>query len=197
MGAAIVAILVCVVLAATGRGGEMARFPGDYAPPDFGAMAAVDVALLRPPTALWGYHMQVTDEALSRIATAISARDVRIATLEQQVANLRSRQPPQDAGAGPAGWPAPRGARRQDTAGEPARAENDSPEPGTWPDALTQPQPHAGGSRGWPEPLTRPQPQHRGQARSIAESPPAEESPAEPQPGQAAAQPQPDEEESW
>lgn len=101
MGAAIVAILVCVVIAAAGRGGEMARFPGDYAPPDFGAMAAVDVALLRPPTALWGYHMQVTDEALSRIATAISVRDVRIASLEQQVADLRAGRSAPAAGAGP------------------------------------------------------------------------------------------------
>jgi hypothetical protein len=148
MGVAIVAILACVVLAATGRGGEMARFPGDYAPPDFGAMAAVDVALLRPPTALWGYHMQVTDEALSQIATAISARDVRIATLEQQVADLRSRN-----------------VREQDAAaGAPGAREGASPGPGTWPDALTQPQPRVGGSRGWPQPPRPPQSPDRSQA---------------------------------
>jgi len=90
MGAVIVAILVCVVVVATGRGGELARFPNDYAPPDFGALAATDVALLRPPTALWGYNMQATDEALSGIAAAVSARDVRIASLERQLAELRA-----------------------------------------------------------------------------------------------------------
>src|SRR6266516_1109559 len=89
MGAAIVAILICVVVV-TGRGGEMAYFPNDYAPPDLGALAATDVALLRPPTALWGYNMQATDEALSGIASALSARDVRIASLERQLAELRA-----------------------------------------------------------------------------------------------------------
>ncbi|SRR6266487_3553722 len=102
MGIAIVAILVCVVFAAAGRGGEMARFDSDYAPPDFGGMAGVDVALIRPPTALWGYHMQVTDDALSQIASAMTARDIRIASLERQIADLRAR-PATAAGAPEAG----------------------------------------------------------------------------------------------
>jgi hypothetical protein len=260
MGVAIVAILVCVVFAATGRGGELARFPGDYAPPDFGAMAAVDVALLRPPTALWGYHMQLTDEALSQIATAISARDVRIATLEQQVADLRSKQPPshagmappdaivtrdlpahavdeggqagpdtgwpQDAGqreppgpaapgqaapgesrdgawasrrpvagAGSAGWPGGLDVTDQDTAAEAAREGEgeDSPGSGTWPGALTQPQPRVGGSRGWPEPLERQQPQPSDQAQFKNHSQPGQQSQAE-QPPEGDRRPENDQE---
>jgi hypothetical protein len=93
MAVAIVAILVAIVFVAIGRGGEMAQFPNDYAPPEFGALAATDVALLRPPTALWGYHMQATDEALNRIALAISERDVRIASLERQLADLHGSVP--------------------------------------------------------------------------------------------------------
>src|SRR5260370_7524105 len=94
MAAAIVAILVAVVMVAVGRGGEMAQFPNDYAPPEFGALAATDVALLRPPTALWGYHMQATDEALNDIAMPLSDRDVRIAPLHRQLPALPPAPPP-------------------------------------------------------------------------------------------------------
>ena len=44
----------------------------DYLPPDL--VNAADVALLRPPSALWGYNAQVTDEALNRIAQVITER---------------------------------------------------------------------------------------------------------------------------
>jgi hypothetical protein len=43
---------------------------------------------MRPPTALWGYNVQVTDDALERIAAAIRERDVRIVALEQRLADL-------------------------------------------------------------------------------------------------------------
>ena len=49
---------------------------------------SADIALLRPPTALWGYNMQVTDEALDRIARAMRERDVTIAFLQEQLATL-------------------------------------------------------------------------------------------------------------
>ncbi len=104
MVAVIVAILAGVVIVATGRGGEMAHFPNDYAPPEFGPLAATDVALFRPPSALWGYHMQATDEALSGIALVLSERDVRIASLERQLADLRARMPTSATGTRP---PAP------------------------------------------------------------------------------------------
>jgi hypothetical protein len=51
-------------------------------------MTATDVALLRPPTGLWGYNMLVTDEAMEQIAESIRERDVRIVALEQLVTDL-------------------------------------------------------------------------------------------------------------
>jgi hypothetical protein len=83
-----VVILAGVVSVAMGRGGEMAEFATDYLPPD--VVTAADVAMLRPPSSLWGYNAQLTDEALSRIAQVISERDVEIAVLRQQLAELRS-----------------------------------------------------------------------------------------------------------
>lgn len=84
-------ILVGVVAVAMGHGGEMAEFPSDYVPPTLGdLLTATDVAMLRPPAALWGYNTQVTDEALSRIAQIVTERDVEIAVLRQQLADARS-----------------------------------------------------------------------------------------------------------
>ena len=86
-----VAILVGVFFVATGRGGELAYEHADHAPLDLGPVSATDVALLRPPTALWGYNMQVTDEALEKIAQAIRDRDVTIVFLQQRLADLTTR----------------------------------------------------------------------------------------------------------
>ena len=83
-----VVILAGVVGVAMGRGGEMAEFAMDYPPPD--VVTAADVSMLRPPSSLWGYNAQLTDEALSQIAQVISERDVEIAVLRQQLAELRS-----------------------------------------------------------------------------------------------------------
>lgn len=81
-------ILAGVVSVAMGHGGEMAEFAMDYLPPDL--VSAADTVLLRPPSALWGYNVQVTDEALNRIAQVITERDVEIAVLRQQLTELRS-----------------------------------------------------------------------------------------------------------
>jgi hypothetical protein len=89
-----VVILVGVFFVASGRGGEMAYEPADHAPLDLGPVSATDVALLRPPTALWGYNMQVTDEALERIAQSIRDRDVTIAFLQQRIADLTAPTDP-------------------------------------------------------------------------------------------------------
>ena len=83
-----VIILAGVVGVAMGRGGEMAEFVMDYPPPD--VVTAADVSMLRPPSSLWGYNAQLTDEALSQIAQVISERDVEIAVLRQQLAELQS-----------------------------------------------------------------------------------------------------------
>ena len=85
---AAVVIVAGVVSVAMGHGGEMAEFAMDYFPPDL--VNAADVAVLRPPSAVWGYNAQVTDEALNRIAQVITERDVEIAVLRQQLAEFRS-----------------------------------------------------------------------------------------------------------
>ncbi len=84
----IIAILIGVFVVATGRGGELAYEHADHAPLDLGVISATDVALLRPPTALWGYNMQVTDEALDRIAKSVRDRDIEIAYLRRKLADL-------------------------------------------------------------------------------------------------------------
>ena len=86
----IAAVLVGIFFAATGRGGEMAYEQADHAPLDLGPVSAADIALLRPPTALWGYNMQVTDAALDHIARAMRERDVTIAYLQEQLASYES-----------------------------------------------------------------------------------------------------------
>ena len=87
---AAVAVLAGVVYVATGRGGELAFPHADYAPLKLDEVTSTDVALFRPPTAVWGYSMQATDEALSRIANAITERDIEIAALQQRVADLEA-----------------------------------------------------------------------------------------------------------
>jgi len=69
----------------------MAAFPSDSAPLRMEEMTAADVALLRPPLALWGYNVPATEEALGVIARAVTARDAEIATLRQELADLRAR----------------------------------------------------------------------------------------------------------
>lgn len=86
------AILVGVVLAALGRAGEMATFAGDTAPIELDEVSATDVALLRPPMSLWGYNAQATEDALRVIARSVTTRDVEIATLRRELAELRGRQ---------------------------------------------------------------------------------------------------------
>jgi hypothetical protein len=90
---AALAILACVVLVSLGRGGELTEFPPDVPPldlPEPGQLTAVDFMALQLPVNLVGYHTQSVDETLRRAATAISARDTRIAVLEQRVSELLS-----------------------------------------------------------------------------------------------------------
>ncbi|TDD01804.1 hypothetical protein E1292_25020 [Nonomuraea deserti] len=90
---AAIAILACVVLVSLGRGGELTEFPPDVPPldlPEPGQLTAVDFMALQLPVNLVGYHTQSVDETLRRAAGAISARDTRIAVLEQRVSELLS-----------------------------------------------------------------------------------------------------------
>jgi hypothetical protein len=90
---AALAILACVVLVSLGKGGELTEFPPDVPPlnlPEAGRLTAVDFMALRLPVNLVGYHTESVDETLRRAANAISARDTRIAVLEQRVSELLS-----------------------------------------------------------------------------------------------------------
>jgi hypothetical protein len=89
IGVAVV-IVVGVIIVALGRGGELAQATADFVPFEIEDVTATDVALLRPPPSLYGYNIPATDQALSRIAQTMTERDVEIATLRQQVAELRS-----------------------------------------------------------------------------------------------------------
>jgi hypothetical protein len=89
-------ILVGMIVVAIGRGGEMVEFTADVRPLDADIETAADVALLRPPVALWGYDKRSTDEALNLVARTVTERDVEIATLRRQLADVQSgrEQPP-------------------------------------------------------------------------------------------------------
>ncbi|MGD0063647.1 MAG: hypothetical protein ABSB76_09405 [Streptosporangiaceae bacterium] len=86
-------VLGGVFFAATGRGGELAPGFPDYAPLDLGPVSAPDIAMLRPPTALWGYNVQATDEALDQIARAMRDRDITIAYLQRQLTSRTADYP--------------------------------------------------------------------------------------------------------
>ena len=108
---AIAVVLVGIFFVATGRGGELAYEQADHAPLDLGPVSAADIALLRPPSAMWGYNMQVTDAALDQIARAMRERDVTIAYLQDQLASAQrngSYAEPRGAHARPARLPAGR-----------------------------------------------------------------------------------------
>ncbi|GAA2369335.1 hypothetical protein GCM10010404_24950 [Nonomuraea africana] len=107
---AALAILACVVVVSLGRGGELTEFPPDVPPldlPEAGQLTAVDFMALQLPVNLVGYHTQSVDETLRRAANAISARDTRIAVLEQRVSELLASrlQARQEVYAGPSAAP--------------------------------------------------------------------------------------------
>ncbi len=121
-------ILVGMIVVGMGRGGEMAEFGPDVRPVDADIETAADVALLRPPGALWGYDKRSTDEALNLVARTVTERDVEIATLRRQIADMQAERAArgQQFGAPPgaATWPGeatrPGEARPPGVAWEPA-----------------------------------------------------------------------------
>jgi hypothetical protein len=84
------AILCGVIVVAVGRGGELAPSVPDSRPFDAEIMTAADVALLRPPVAIWGYDIRATDEALNMVARTVTERDVEIVSLRRRIADLES-----------------------------------------------------------------------------------------------------------
>jgi hypothetical protein len=87
---AVAAIVVGMIAVAVGRGGEMTEFSPDVRPLDTDIATAADVALLRPPLAVWGYDRRSTDEALNLVARTVTERDVEIEALRRQIADLQS-----------------------------------------------------------------------------------------------------------
>jgi hypothetical protein len=88
--AAAAVILAGVVVVAMGRGGELVLSVPDRRPLDPEILTAADVALLRPPAALWGYDRQATHVVLNMVAQTVTERDVEIAALRRQLADLQS-----------------------------------------------------------------------------------------------------------
>jgi hypothetical protein len=130
---AAVVIGVGMIVVAGGRGGEMTEYSPDVRPLDTDIATAADVALLRPSVALWGYDKRSTDQALNLVARAMTERDIEIATLRRQIADLQSGQDapsarPADPAAhldaiwGPHALPGADDAARADDAGEPGVA---------------------------------------------------------------------------
>jgi hypothetical protein len=121
---AVVAVVAVVIFLAMGRGGGLSAERNDYLPLDLGPVTATDVALLRPPTGLWGYNMQATDEAMEQIAESIRERDVRIVALEQLVTDLGRDQAPMQLLSSPYA-----GARHRRTPSETAETDTESMRP--------------------------------------------------------------------
>jgi hypothetical protein len=115
---AVVVVLAVVIAVAMGRGGGLSVERSDYRPLDLGPVSATDVALLRPPSGLWGYNVQATDEAMDQIAQSIRERDVRIVALEQLVTDLSRDHAPMPLLASPYS-----GARHRRLPGEAAEVE--------------------------------------------------------------------------
>ena len=90
-----VAVLGAVVVLAMGRGGELTDTHPDYAPlrvDDEGRpVLGPDGDRPRFPRSIWGYQMQVTDDAVQRLVTLLHERDARVADLERQLHDLRGR----------------------------------------------------------------------------------------------------------
>ena len=172
------AVLAGVVAVALGRGGELFFFQADYAPLRLEKVTATDVVLFRPPLAIWGYNAQATDEALNRIADALTERDIEITALRQQVADLEA--------AGPAGRRRAfdRLNARGSQAGSlpPGGRRARGPEPSGGPDPDTQPPGNPARRASGPEPsgiaaLPAQDPQLSGGAGQEPERPEAEERP--------------------
>jgi len=189
---AIVVVLVGIFFAATGRGGEMSYEPADHAPLDLGPVSAADVALLRPPTAMWGYNMQVTDEALDQIARAMRDRDVTIAYLQDQLAGYEHSgsyaAPPgayshQDLeAAGASGFPEAPGAPTHPDALEPSGDLESAENPEAWKAS------EAWGAPENPEAWEAPE---NPEAWEAPENPEASRSPHDPEAAQSPEEPEP------
>jgi hypothetical protein len=91
---AALAVVAATVALAYGRGGELVEAVPDHPPtglPVHRPLQGTDAAVLRLPKGLWGYNVPVTDDALSRLAYALTERETRIAELERRLGEARLR----------------------------------------------------------------------------------------------------------
>jgi hypothetical protein len=89
---ACLAVLAAVVALAMGRGGELSVARRDLPPlppPDDRPFLGPEPFAL--PRGFWGYQVEMTDQAIGRLRHALYERDLRMATLERQVSDLRRR----------------------------------------------------------------------------------------------------------
>lgn len=157
---AALAVLAAIVVVAVGGGGELSTEHPDHPPlalPARRPVAGTDAALLRLPLGLWGYHKQITDEALERFTYELTERDTRIAVLEQELADVRQRQGGPARDARPALPPGDRSFAADDPlatragrafgtpaeGGDPLATRTDRPTPATREDTLPTPSPPA------------------------------------------------------
>jgi hypothetical protein len=100
---AALAVVAAVVFLAAGQGGELSEAHPDLPPtmlPGHRPLQGTDAVLMRLPRGLFGYNVAITDDALSRLAYALTERDTRVAMLEQQLAEQRLQRGEGDAGPG-------------------------------------------------------------------------------------------------
>ncbi|GAA3230884.1 hypothetical protein [Actinocorallia longicatena] len=91
---AALAVVAATVALAYGRGGELSEAVPDHPPtglPSHRPLQGTDAALLRLPKGLWGYNIALTDDALSRLAYALTERETRIGELERLLGEQRLR----------------------------------------------------------------------------------------------------------
>lgn len=90
-----IGVVIAVAMLAVGRLGELAPAAPDRAPLDVppGPLAPDDVDAVRFAVGLRGYRMDEVDEVLDRLADEVSARDARIAELEDRVARMGVPRP--------------------------------------------------------------------------------------------------------
>lgn len=98
---AALAVLVGVVYAVLGKGGQLARFEADYPPlalPEDRPVKAFDLGRLMLPLAMWGYHVRAVDELLLRLTATLREREERIQDLEWRLSRLDPSYVPEGTG---------------------------------------------------------------------------------------------------
>ncbi|GAA2420440.1 hypothetical protein GCM10010191_34600 [Actinomadura vinacea] len=107
---ACLAVLGTVVVLAMGQGGELSAARRDRPLPPPGDPAYGEVPPAGLPHAVWGYQIDVTDQAIERLRRALYERDVRVDGLERENEWLRGRleagddpRPPESPWASPGG----------------------------------------------------------------------------------------------